>query len=128
MAIRLFGTDREDTKAARFLAACGCTIAAMVLVGAWLTLPSLFAERQLSSAGILAMFVFAASWAVALLLPRAAAWAGVPISNYARREAGSMMLAVLIAGAVVAVLVANTSVAVLIVFACLGPRIAIREV
>ena len=128
MEVRLFGTDREDTKASRFLATGGCAIAATALVGAWLTLPSLFTEQQLPSAGVLAMFVFAASWSVALLLPRTAARAGVPISNYARREAGSMMLAALIVGAVGAELLANTSVAVLIVFACLGPRIAIREI
>jgi len=128
METRLFGTEREDIAAARFLALGGCSVAAMAMAGAWLALPSLFTERQLSSAGILAMFVFAASWSVALLLPRAADRAGVPISDYARREAGSMMLAALIVGAVGAVLVANTSVAVLIVFACLGPRIALREI
>jgi hypothetical protein len=128
MEVRLFGTDREDARASRFLAAGGCAIAATALAGAWATLPSLFTEQQLPSAGVLAMFVFAASWSVALLLPRAAAQAGVPISNYARCEAGSMMLAALIVGAVGAVLVANTSVAVLIAFACLGPRIALRDI
>ncbi|RZL22028.1 MAG: hypothetical protein EOP64_08535 [Sphingomonas sp.] len=42
MQTRLFGTDREDTKAARVLAAGGCLIAGAALAGAWLALPSLF--------------------------------------------------------------------------------------
>lgn len=122
------GNEREDRRSAALLAAGGGLIALAALGIAWLALPSLFTEQQLASAGILSLVVLLATFLTAMLLPRAVDRLGIPISYYACGEAASMMLAIMIVGAVLGLLAANMSVAVLIMFACLGPRIALKSV
>ncbi|WP_277983956.1 hypothetical protein [Sphingomonas faeni] len=126
--MRATGNQREDRRSAALLAAGGGLIGLAALGIAWLALPSLFTERQFAGAGILSLVVLLATFLTAMLLPRAVDRLGVPISYYACGEAASMMLAIMIVCAVVGLLAANTSVAVLIMFACLGPRIALKSV
>jgi hypothetical protein len=127
MQMQATGTDRGDKWTAVLIAAGGAVIAAAALAASWIALPSLFTEHQLGSAGILAGFVLFATWALSATLPRTLARLGLPMSLYACREAATLMLVLAIVGMAAGAIFANTSVGVLILFACLGPRVYLKN-
>jgi hypothetical protein len=127
MQMQATGTDQGDKWTAMLIAAGGGMVAAAALAVSWFALPSLFTEQQLASAGILALFAFFATSAVSALLPRTVARLGLPVSFYACREAATLMLALAIIGTPAGIILANTSVGVLILFACMGPRVYLKN-
>lgn len=127
MQMQATGTHEGDKWTAILIAAGGGVIAAAALAVSWFALPSLFTEQQLASAGILALFVFSATAAVSVLLPPTMARLGAPVSFYACWEAATLMLALAIAGMAAGAILANTSVGVLILFACMGPRVYLKN-
>lgn len=127
MQMQATGTSENDKWTAVLIAAGGAVIAAAALATSWIALPSLFTEQQLGSAGILAGFVGLATWAVSAILPRTLAALGLPVSFYACWEAATLMLALAIIGMAAGAILANTSVGVLILFACMGPRVYLKN-
>lgn len=127
MQMQSTGTDQGDKWIAVLIAAGGAMIASVALAVSWFALPSLFAEQQLASAGILAGFVGLATWSLAALLPRGLTRLGAPVSFYACWEAATLMLALAIIGMAAGAILANTSVGVLILFACMGPRVYLKN-
>lgn len=118
---------QQDKRAAISLATAGTVVAGAALGLAWLALPSLFTERQLASAGILALFVLLVTYGASFLIPRTLSRLGVPLSPYAYAEAATLMFAVTIIGTVAGIVFGNTSVGVLIGLACMGPRLYLKS-
>lgn len=127
MQMQATGTNEGDKRTAVLIATGGGMIAVAALAVSWFALPSLFTEQQLASAGILALFVFFATSAISALLPRTMARLGLPVSFYACWEAATLMLALAIIGMAAGAILANTSVGVLILFACMGPRVYLKN-